>query len=284
MEKKSTAKQPFSLRTFFMPIGIYIIGVMGTMPVMAQEEVALKESEAAEEAKVTLDVGADLVSRYIWRGIDFGNSAAIQPTLSLSAFGITFGAWASYGLTRTNYPVNDTVSINYNYSECDLFLAYTYKYFTLMLYDYYTPSPIDSLPGNNYFDWNNSTTLHTLEVSLIFDGPEKFPLQFIASTLVYGADKNKDSTGVYGVGDKNNFSTYFELSYLIDIKGFELRPFIGGIPFGSSWYGTKAGLTNVGIHVGKEIPISKKFSIPICSNLVVNPMSKKIYLVFILTI
>jgi len=257
---------------------------MGTSSLEAQEETALQESEEAEKAEITLNAGADLVSRYIWRGTNYGNSAAIQPTLSFSVAGLTFGAWASYGLTSTNYPVTDSTSVDFNYTECDLFLSYSFTYFTVILYDFYVPFPIDSLPGNNYFNWKNTTTFHTLEASLIFDGPEKFPLQVMASTLIYGADKDKDSTGVYGAGDQNNFSTYFELSYLFSVKGFELRPFIGGIPFGSSWYGPNAGITNVGIHVGREIPVSKKFSIPVCLNLVFNPMAQKAYLVFVLTI
>ena len=262
--------------------GLFVL--MQSAPALAQEEVALKESEIAKEAKITFNAGADLVSRYIWRGNDYGNSAAFQPTVSFSAYGITLGAWGSYALSRSKYWVNDSVSLDAPYMECDLFLAYTYKYFTLVLFDYYTPSPVDSLPGNNYFNWKNNTTFHTLEVNLIFDGPEKFPMHVLASTLVYGADKDKDSTGVYGEGTKNNFSTYFELSYLFNVKGFELRPFIVVIPFGSSWYGPEGGVTNVGIHVGKEIPVSSRFSIPICSKLVFNPMSKKVYLVFVLTI
>ncbi|MBC8456824.1 MAG: hypothetical protein H8D67_02360, partial [Deltaproteobacteria bacterium] len=132
--------------------------------------------------------------------------------------------------------------------------------------------------------WKNQTTWHTIEVSLVFNGPEKFPVQFLASTLLYGADKGKDTTGVYGAGTRNNYSTYFELSYQFEVKGFGIRPFIGGIPFGSAWYGPKAGINNVGINIRKEIPVSKKFSIPIQSNLVFNPMSKRAYLVFILSL
>src|SRR5690625_3783970 len=33
------------------------------------------------------NVGADIVSRYVWRGTDFGESVSIQPTLSFSAGG-----------------------------------------------------------------------------------------------------------------------------------------------------------------------------------------------------
>lgn len=250
----------------------------------AQEKEDLFEEEVTSQGKITLNVGADLVSRYIWRGQNYGNSVAIQPTLALDAFGFSIGAWGSYGLSRYTYWVDDTTSIEDNYTEMDLFICYTYKYFTLMLTDYFVPIPIDTLPGANYFNWKNQSTWHTLELTLILDGPEKFPVQFMAATLVYGADKGKDSTGIYGTGADNNFSTYFELSYQFDVKGFGIKPFIGGIPFGSSWFGPKAGINNVGINVSKEIPISRKFSLPLQSTLVFNPISKKAYLVFILSL
>ncbi len=263
---------------------LFLIIIWIANPGFAQEKEDMNIEEERNPAKVTLNVGADLVSRYVWRGLDFGKSAAIQPTLALDAFGFSLGAWGSYGFSRYTFWVDDSTSLEDNYSEIDLFLAYTYKYFTLMLTDYYAPIPIDTLPGMNYFNWKNATTWHTLELTLILDGPEKFPIQFIAATLIYGADKGKDTSGIFGAGANNNYSTYFELSYLFNIKGFGIRPFIGGIPFGSSWYGPKAGVNNVGINVRKEIPISKKFRLPVQSNLVFNPLSKKAFLVFILSL
>ena len=41
----------------------------------------------------SVDLGADIMSRYVWRGTDFGNTAAIQPSLSFSSGGFTVGAW-----------------------------------------------------------------------------------------------------------------------------------------------------------------------------------------------
>lgn len=253
-------------------------------PVFAQDELDPDTGENLSPGKVTLNAGADLVSRYIWRGQNFGNSAAIQPSLSLDAFGFSLGAWGSYAFSRYTYWVDDSTSVDDTFTETDLFLSYTYKYFSLILTDYYAPVPIDTLPGMNYFNWKNTTTWHTLEITLVLNGPEKFPIQFLASTLVYGADKGKDSTGVWGAGTTNNYSTYFELSCQFDVKGFGIKPFIGGIPFGSSWYGPKAGINNLGVNVRKEIPISKKYSLPVQSNLVFNPLAKKAYLVFILSL
>ena len=39
---------------------------------------------AVPATAVEFDIGADVVSRYVWRGTDFGNSPAIQPSMSAS--------------------------------------------------------------------------------------------------------------------------------------------------------------------------------------------------------
>lgn len=43
-------------------------------------------------------IGADVVSSYVFRGTEFGNSVAIQPALSYTCptTGIIVGAWGSY--------------------------------------------------------------------------------------------------------------------------------------------------------------------------------------------
>ncbi len=39
-------------------------------------------------AQTEITVGTDFVSRYIWRGTDFGSSPSIQPTLALVIGGL----------------------------------------------------------------------------------------------------------------------------------------------------------------------------------------------------
>jgi len=43
-------------------------------------------------------IGADVVSSYVWRGTDYGDSPAIQPNLSYTfpGIGVVVGAWGSY--------------------------------------------------------------------------------------------------------------------------------------------------------------------------------------------
>lgn len=265
----------------FLPCLIMVFLLTGSMKGFAQEEKALEDQQESGKTPVSFNFGADLMSRYIWRGTDYGNSPAIQPNLNFSVAGISIGAWGSYSFAHHFVQLNDSISIDAgNYAEVDLYLSYTCKWFTLMVFDFFVPNPIDPNYKVNYFDYKNKTTGHGVELSLAFTGPEKVPLQFLIGTLIYGADKNQDSTGVYGQGDKNNFSTYIEASYSFNVIGIELKPFIGGIPFGSSWYGPRAGIVNLGLTVKKSIPVTKEFSIPIQASLITNPQAQSVFFVF----
>ncbi|MCX6304806.1 MAG: hypothetical protein NT040_07550 [Bacteroidetes bacterium] len=255
---------------------LFLACLCSGMSLQAQDEKVQEEIEAENmENTATINFGADLVSRYIWRGIDFGNSPAVQPNLSVSWKGLNIGAWGSYAFMQQNIRLNDTTVVDAGtYAETDLFISYTFHGFTLMVFDYFTVNGLSPNEGNRYFDYKNATTGHTFEGSVLFEGPEKFPLQAMACTMFYGADKSDDST--------NNYSTYLELAYKIHLKkiGVELKPFIGGIPFSSSWYGPCAGVTNLGLMAKKEIPLSAQYSLPVQVSLVTNPQAQSVFFIF----
>jgi hypothetical protein len=217
-------------------------------------------------------IGADLVSRYIWRGKDYGNSPAIQPNVSFSVAGFKVGVWGSYG-----FIYNETSG---NYAEFDPYVSYTLKGFTLNITDYFFPNGLTPNEHNNYFNYSKDKTGHAFEASFSWAGPEKFPLQVCVCTMFYGADKGKDSTGVYGMGTSNNYSTYLEASYQFTVKGIGVKPFVGGIPFGSAIYGPYGGIVNAGITVSKTIQLSKEYGLPVFTSIVTNPQLQNVFLVF----
>ena len=51
--------------------------------------------------KVEADVGADLVSGYIWRGQDLGN-VSVQPSVSIGYKGFSLSAWGSVGFEKSD--------------------------------------------------------------------------------------------------------------------------------------------------------------------------------------
>jgi hypothetical protein len=58
---------------------------------------------AQENGNSNFSIGADAVSRYIWRGLNLGGATPhIQPFMeySFGETGLAIGAWGSYGLVR----------------------------------------------------------------------------------------------------------------------------------------------------------------------------------------
>jgi hypothetical protein len=214
-----------------------------------------------EESKHSLTLNADIVSRYVWRGLLYSPNPNIQPTVTYSIGGFSAGFWGSYAIAS-------------NLAEVDIFLSYTIGAFSVTLNDYYVEDETD-LSLNNYFLWKNETTPHALEGSLAFGGTESFPLSISASTFFYGLDK--DSVGT------NYMSTYFELAYPTKIGGTDVNFFLGGTPK-KGLYAQKAGIVNVGMGISKEIKLTDHFSLPISSSIVVNPLAKDVFLVFGITL
>jgi hypothetical protein len=253
------------------------------------EGIAQVEHEEIPEVKTAqpaqFGFGADLVSRYIWRGTDYGNSPAIQPNVSFSIAGFKIGAWGSYGFVPYSKEINDSTTISMgNFVESDLNISYSFKGFTVMMTDYFFPNSLSPNEDNKYFNYDNKITGHTFEASLSYAGPDKFPIQVFAGMHVYGADKCKDSTGVCGAGDKNNYSIYLEASCQFTLKGIRVKPFIGGIPYESSWYGSSAGIVNLGFTASKTIKITNDFSLPVYTSIIANPQTQSVFFVFGLTL
>ena len=85
--------------------------------------VAVTTTHAQDKIETT--VSGDIVSSYIWRGLDAG-STAIQPTLGIGYKGLSLTAWGSYGLTNPD-----------DVKEFDLSLGYTTGGFSIGITDYW---------------------------------------------------------------------------------------------------------------------------------------------------
>jgi hypothetical protein len=227
---------------------IFILGMLFT---------GIQGVKAQDEKKSNFDVGTDIVSRYVWRGTDFGNSPSIQPFLSYSIAGLEIGAWGSFATSGANM------------QEVDLYASYTFlkEMFSVGVIDYFFPDAMVSM--NNYFDYKDKSTGHILEGSVGFNGVEKVPLYFNASYNFYGADKNN--------------SWYFELGYNGSCKVIDYSIFCGATT-GEGIYLTPEAdgfsVVNVGLGVSKDIKITEHWSLPVFGQLITNPQAQNIFLVF----
>lgn len=229
-------------------------------------------------------VGADLTSRYIWRGINLGGSSpSIQPGIAYN-FGSTdhsfeVGAWGAYSISGVQTG-----------QEADLFVSYTLKeMLSVTVTDYFFP---DETAGSfDYLNYKSGHTGHVLESAVGFAGTDKIPISIMFAMNFYGDDaaKYEEQAGAMVATDGIAMSKYLELGYSTEVKGIGLDVFAGacldnpdidkGEPTG--FYGQEnAGLINLGMTLSKEIPVTAQYSMPVFGSIIVNPEAGNFFLVF----
>jgi hypothetical protein len=207
---------------------------------------------AAPPAYGQVDIGVDIMSRYVWRGFEFGNSPSIQPEMSISSGGFSAGVWGAFA-----------TSGDPEGTEVDLWAAYTFATesgdFTLSVTDYTFPIHHTGLNGaETWFEGD----AHFVEVGLGYDGPESFPISVFAGMFVHNDDDN---------------SVYIELGYDAGPVNF----FLGFTPSESAAYATTgAGIINAGFGATREVRISETFSIDLNAAVVANPYAEHLFFVF----
>ncbi len=206
----------------------------------------------AQDEDSPFSVGADIMSRYVWRGLDYGAAPSIQPTLEFSTGGFAIGAWGAYATSFSR--ANES-----GIQEMDLYVSYTIAdIVTVGFTDYFFPRESDY--NYDYFDYGSDTTAHVIEGMVSFNGLNNLPL-----TLTLGYNLLNDASN----------SLYVELGYSFS----SLDLFLGA---GNGLYTGEGGfgLVNLGISAGKEIAITENFSLPVSAALICNPDARQIHLVF----
>jgi hypothetical protein len=219
------------------------------------------------ESASNFSMGADLTSRYIWRGINLGGSSPhIQPSVeyTFGNTGISAGAWGSYSLGHSGF------------AEADLYLSYApTSWISFTLTDYFFPND-NIFERNDYFNYKKNQTRHTLEGMVTIGEFENLPLYLTFAMNFYGAD-GVDESG------KNLNAKYFEVGYNGMTRDIAWSVFAGASPDnpgtgGAGWYGDKPGVINLGVCFAKEFSIAGK-SFPVTSAVIFNPEAGNFYLV-----
>jgi hypothetical protein len=219
---------------------------------------------------LSLSVGADVVSLYVWRGLNVNDAANIQPALTLSVSGFSAGFWGSYSL------LNDENDNPYK-QEIDTWISYTYEFTNGMslgaiVTDYYFPSVGISWGNYNNYNDPDGTGAHTIETGVLINGPESFPIAV---------------SGYINVYNDAGYNTYFQADYLLSVADVSLDFFAGaagGSEENPGYYGTdKFNVINIGVKAAKSVKITDDYSLPMSTTFIINPNSNIAYFVFALT-
>ncbi|MWV54062.1 hypothetical protein EKD02_01345 [Chlorobium phaeovibrioides] len=179
-------------------------------------------------------IGADVVSSYVWRGTELGDSFAIQPSLSYTfpGMGVEIGAWGSYAIEKNTASAIEGNG-DYRYKEIDLYLTVPVGPASVTLTSYSLPNDTET----DSFDFS-SDGINTLEVSA---SAEFGDLSLLAAVFVGGND--------YGN------ATYCEAGYQFYEKdGYTASAVVGA---GDEDYygdleGKKFAVVNTGVSVSKD--------------------------------
>ena len=214
---------------------------------------------ASAQNKVEGHLKADVVSNYIWRGLNLGH-VAVQPELAVGWQGLSLTAWGSTGLSGHKDDVRET----------DLTLAYETGGLSFGVNDYW-----DDQADQRYFYYKKDGTGHSFEAFVCYDfGPVSASWQ-----TVFAGDDCQEVSG------KRAFSSYLELRAPFRLVTCEWEAAAGVVPWASDYYETDGFcVTSLSLRATKEVQITRKFSLPLFCELVANPATQKLYFIAGLTL
>ncbi len=205
------------------------------------------------QEKIEATIGADVVSQYIWRGLDAGH-VSIQPKLGVAYKGLSLSAWGS-----VSFKSEDT-------KEFDLTASYTNGGLTLGVTDYWFDTPEE-----RYFNYKAHETSHVFEAFVAYD----FGLLSAAWYTNFAGNDGLNKNG------KRAYSSYVELNAPFKLATCEWTGTLGVVPYATSFYDTSGfAVTNVAIKALKDIKVTDSFSVPIFAQVIANPCSQRAYFVF----
>ncbi len=256
------------MKKVLLLLAVLIIAISGNAQQIEASGDDSNNKVSSSSSSVSLDVGTDVMSRYIWRGLQFGgNSPSIQPYAEVGIGGFAIGAWGAYSTNAANTG-----------QEFDLYASYTFlnDMVSIGITDYFFP---DDTATYDYLEYSANKTGHILEGFVSFNGTSTIPVSLMAAINFFGADSRT-------VDGDLQYSTYIELGYSTSIGSTNLDLFLGATPSKPDtdkgevgFYGPYEGVINLGCTGSKEISITDQYALPLSVSLISNPQAEKVFMV-----
>jgi hypothetical protein len=180
-----------------------------------------KAKAEEKESGFSFEVGADLVSSYLWRGQNLGG-LSIQPSITLDWRGLYLCGWANIGA--------DNWTFENLYPELDITIGYDNYGVQLDLTHLYYFGGEAYFPKNG-FKAQEIESSSTMEAHVGFhlgDLVESVPLSIDWHTTIFGADCYLNDAGEW----QRAWSTYIEVGYAFNLPlGIVLDTRVGITPW-----------------------------------------------------
>ncbi len=242
---------------------LIICGILSNTLIFSVMEIKCQTAnsiDSTENKNLKLELNAELVSQYIWRGQLFDSQPQIQPQIQLTTGNFIFGVWGSQSLLTSN-------------AEIDLYASYTYHSITFSIYDYFYIDE-SNLADSRFFNYRNYDSIvsnHTLDACLLFDRIAGTKFSLTASCFFLGDDYNSKR--------ERQFSNYLNLDYSFSYLEMDLILSAGGT-LSNGFYAEEAAVTTLSLKAIRTIPIGKKAGIELSGTFIFNPNSEDVYFYF----
>lgn len=189
----------------------------------ASPSYAANENTAKRELGLSLEVGADVVSSYLWRGQNLGG-ISIQPSVTLDWKGLHVSGWGNIGADNWTFEeLNPELDITIGYDNYGVKLDLTHLYY---------------FGGEAYFpkggfkpNLSPDSASSTIEAHIGFhlgDLVESVPLSLDWHTTIFGGDCYLNEAGEW----QRAWSTYIQVGYAFNLPlGIMLNTSIGITPW-----------------------------------------------------
>ncbi|MCH8567015.1 MAG: hypothetical protein LAT67_02070 [Balneolales bacterium] len=232
-----------------------ILGLLSAAAVLFMTFAALPYEAKAQELSV--DPGATITSRFIYRGLDLGSSPQVQPMVGFNYGNFNFSLWASHPLAST--PDGD------DYKEVKFWMNYTIDLDSFSItpqFENHFNANGDITEGDNYW-W---------QASLRFAGKGDVAPDFLVGYAFSTADGAEDTI-------------YLEAGVNFSVGNTGLRPFISGQysdegGFVDLGYEGDFVINQVGLGLSRSLKISDSISVPVGVLFAMNPKTERAFAAF----
>lgn len=221
------------------------------------------EAKAEKKSGFTFEVGADLVSSYLWRGQNLGG-LSIQPSLTLDWNGLYLCGWGNVGADNWKFEnLSPELDITIGYENFGFMLDLTHLYYFNK--EYYLKGLGDA---NN----PSSTTMELHAGINIGEWVEAVPLSFDWYTTILGQDPVLDKNGQVEKNHNGNakraYSTYIQVGYDFELPlDIVLALKVGFTPWKGMYSnyedvwtsGRTVGINNIQLRAEREFEIQNMY-------------------------
>ena len=257
-----------ALSALILPAACITLQGKQNQEVPATDSIQLK----ADTGLLSASVNCDIVSRFIWRGANFGDAVSIQPYTSLGIGDLSLYMWGSFALASQSPATPDFLAFWLQYP-----VETSFGTFTTTLSDWVFRNVAgDTANAQSRFFFNTKGEghgNHIIEAALLYTGPDAFPVEFLFAKNVY---------------NDPGYSGYMQVSYPFEVNDISLKASLGGVTGKSSmWYFTEESgfhLYNVQLSATKNIDFTAQYSVPVTVSYVLNPYTETSWMVFSVTL